>query len=55
MSWETDYDREKEVDMKKYKDEVWAEFVKEDLNIEFKDYLLNRMYWEGLPPKEPRI
>jgi hypothetical protein len=60
MSWETDATAENERDLLEYKHKVMQDYLKQ-CNDEkyppsdkgFTSYLLTRMYYEGLPAKEP--
>jgi hypothetical protein len=67
MSWELDSIKENEADKAKYKREVYNDYVEQfgentlmveddkSLKSNFIDFLLTRMYYEGIPSKEPRI
>ena len=60
-NWEVEYDKEQEAEMEKYKQEVMDDFVQqnggyfEPVGKAFIDFLLLRMFYEGLPSKEPKI
>jgi hypothetical protein len=64
MSWETDYDKEHDAEMKKYREELYADYREQfcspemggdDPEYPYITWLIGRMFWEGNPAKEPTI
>jgi hypothetical protein len=61
MSWESESISEREKDQAQYRKEVKEDYMTQygyiphPNNPSFVDFLLIRMYYEGLPSKEPRI
>ena len=65
MSWEADYRKEHDAERKKYEEDLYADYRAQFCTPEMKGfdnteytylwYLTTRMYWEGLPAKEPRV